>query len=264
MQAELAVRRVSGTWPIPAVRAVAADGTWYESDYMQATSLNRLSASVDRGRAVAQAFETLGQWLERSLTVVPIATYAGAVCHEIVTRLEQGSLFTPSDRQAVDSWIAKAQEILHCTKKGDAAVDLAWGHGDFQPGNMLIDTDGRVWIVDWEHTGQRQLAYDYLVFGLRSRFPAGLAVRIEDAWHNVEGLLDTLPVVHPRLPAVMRDATHRKQVFALFLLEDLLWNIQENSSPSFRQQSGAWLQYKKQMAPALAALAAKGSSPDGH
>jgi hypothetical protein len=45
----------------------------------------------------------------------------------------------------------------------------------------------------------------------------------------------------------------------IFLLEELLWYLEENSNHLFRKLSGGWLDFRGEFEPALAAVA--GGSP---
>jgi len=257
MIAELKVRRSPGHWPFPALRATAEDGTWYESDYIPAISLNRLNREQDRTRLLASALRMLGQWLDQTSTMSTTMSYACRLVEEIHELSRRGVLFSIGDQEMIQEWLAAAVEILSAVDGDEElAVELAWGHGDFQDGNILVDAGSRVWIVDWEHARQRQLPYDYLVFSLRSRFPDGLADRIQTALHSGEYILQSLPVVHPHVLPLLMDSKRRWATLALFLLEDLLWNLQENVNPVFRCQSGAWLLLRNEMGPALQSIAA--------
>lgn len=251
MLSELAVHRRPGAWPFPALRAAAEDGTWYESDYISAISLNRLNRKQDRTPLIASALKTLGQWLDQRRTTSTTMIYAGRLVEELGHLSRKGTLFDIADQEMIRQWLAAALEILSAAGHEELPVELAWGHGDFQDGNILVDAESRIWIVDWEHARQRQLAYDYLVFSLRSRFPDGLSGRIQAALHSDEFILQSLPVVHPHLRSLLMDTKRRKATLVLFLLEDLLWNLQENMNPLFRCQSGAWLVLRKEMGPAL-------------
>lgn len=255
MLSELAVRRTPGAWPFPALRSVAEDNTWYESDYIPAISLNRLNRKQDRIPFLASALMTLGQWLEQTLTTSTTMIYAARLVEEIRHLSRKGVLFDITDQEMIRQWLVAAVEILSAAGYEELSVELACGHGDFQDGNILVDADSRIWIVDWEHAHQRQLAYDYLVFSLRSRFPDGLAGRIQKALHSGEFILQSLPVVHPHLRSSLMDTNRRKATLVLFLLEDLLWHLQENVNPMFYCRSGTWLLLRNEMRPALQSIA---------
>jgi len=254
MLSELDVRQRPGSWPFPALRSVAEDNTWYESDYIPAISLNRLNQKQDRTPLLANALKTLGQWLDQTSTTSTALTYADRLVEEIGYLSRKGTLFNIADQERIQQWLATALEILSASGHEDFPVELACGHGDFQDGNILVDAESRIWIVDWEHARQRQLAYDYLVFSLRSRFPDGLAGRIQAALHGDEFILQSLPVVHPHLLSLLKNIKRRSATLVLFLLEDLLWNLQENANPLFRCQSGAWLLLRKEMGKALQSI----------
>jgi hypothetical protein len=257
MLSELAAHRRPGPWPFPTLRAVAEDGTWYESDHISAISLNRLKRKQDRPSLLASALKTLGQWLDQTATTSTAMTYAGRLVEEIRHLFRRGALFSIADQQMIQQWLVAAVEIMSAvTGDKELPVELAQGHGDFQDGNILVDADSRVWIVDWEHANQRQLAYDYLVLSLRSRFPDGLASRIQAALHSHEFILQSLPFVHPHLLFLLKNTKRRSATLVLFLLEDLLWNLQENVNPLFRCLSGAWLLLRNEMGPALRSIAA--------
>ena len=256
MLSELAVRRRPGAWPFPALRSVAEDNTWYESDYIPAISLNRLNQKQDRTPLLASALKTLGKWLDQTSTTSTTMIYANRLVEEIRYLSRKGTLFNVADQETIRQWLATALEILSAAGHEELPVELVWGHGDFQDGNILVDADSRVWIVDWEHARQRQLAYDYLVFSLRSRFPDGLAGRIQAALHSDEVILQSLPVVHPHLLSLLKNTKRRSATLVLFLLEDLLWHLQENVNPMFYCRSDTWLLLRNEMRPALQSIAA--------
>ena len=58
-------------------------------------------------------------------------------------------------------------------QKGSKKIVTAQTHGDFHAANMLIEKD-HFWLIDWEYSSRRQIAYDALVYSLASRFPRNL------------------------------------------------------------------------------------------
>jgi len=255
MQSELIVHQRPGMWPFPNLRATAEDGTWYESDYIPAISLNRLDWKQDRTPLLANALKILEQWLDQTSTTSTALTYADRLVEEIGCLSRKDTLSNIADQERIKQCLATALEILSAAGYEDIPVELACGHGDFQDGNILVDAGNRVWLVDWEHARQRQLVYDYLVFSLRARFPDGLAERIQAALHSDEFILQSLPVVHPHLLSLLENTKRRSTTLVLFLLEDLLWNLHENANPLFRCQSGALLLLRKEMGEALQSIA---------
>lgn len=56
----------------------------------------------------------------------------------------------------------------------DSGIDLVFSHGDFQPGNIWIDAEGKIVIIDWETVKKRSPFYDYAALFLRLRNHGGL------------------------------------------------------------------------------------------
>jgi thiamine kinase-like enzyme len=146
--------------------------------------------------------------------------------------------------------------VSRATARKNLVVNLAVGHGDFQDGNILIDTDNQLWIVDWEHSGRRQVVYDYLVFLLKSRFPHDLATRVRSAAENPVSVMQSLPIVPADMHRLVLDTHQWIAALVIFLLEELAWNLGENTNPLFRCQSGAWLSLRKEIKPALQYISA--------
>lgn len=56
----------------------------------------------------------------------------------------------------------------------DSDIALITSHGDFQPGNIWIDADGKVVIIDWETVKLRSSYYDYAALYCQLRNRDGL------------------------------------------------------------------------------------------
>lgn len=56
----------------------------------------------------------------------------------------------------------------------DSTVELVTSHGDFQPGNIWIDSEGKVVIIDWETVKVRSPFYDYAALYCHLRNHGGL------------------------------------------------------------------------------------------
>jgi len=146
--------------------------------------------------------------------------------------------------------LVAASERLAGRAAGLGEVPLAVGHGDLQPGNVLVSRDGReVTIIDWEHSAERWRHYDRLTWAVGGRGGLGLAERLGAV---VEG---AAPAGLPALPAG-RGA--RQQAVALYLLEDLLWFAHESRAGPYRRVSGG-LSARLAELPRLLAVAGVGA-----
>ncbi len=245
---ELAVKNQPGSWPFPYLRSVAKDGTWYESEYVHAVSLNRLDYKKSKLPFLVNSLKTLESWLDLSVMTSNFETYVGNITKEIIKLVKNAPLFSENDCIMIHKWLVIIERSLQ--KQGNYSnifVEIAVGHGDFQSGNILVDSTENVWIVDWEHSQIRQFAYDYFVFALQSRYPKGLTYRIQEFIHNKTYFEKLLPYIPSHLQNILADKRLREVSLLLFLLEELLWNIQENANSMFTCQSGSWLLLQKEM-----------------
>ncbi len=59
------------------------------------------------------------------------------------------------DKNALDSVVSELAEFVE-----DESITLTLSHGDLQPGNVWIDKNGKIFIIDWESWNQRSVWYD--------------------------------------------------------------------------------------------------------
>ena len=128
------------------------------------------------------------------------------------------------------------------------SVETVQSHGDFQPANILVptDTDQRaVYLIDWEYTARRCRWYDALVFGLRSRSPKGLAARISDWLFDHEQAFQSISWSGLKRPGFIPDF-----VLASFLMEDLLFRLDDTNVPGLLQPNVGFLTFVDELSAA--------------
>ncbi len=202
--AELAVRS-GGEGPFPSITAQAEDGSWYEEPLVQGYTLARPPPWTRASRVELDALRSLEQWSAGTREERPGEQYARSLTSGL-----------PSD--------LAARLVRYVSRVG--RVSLVRSHGDCQPGNAIIDrgTGGVVWI-DWEYSALRSEHYDRLTLGLASRSPRGLERRVVRC---AAGQAD-----HPALVALPTGRVARRGTLALWLLEDLRWRLdRETSDPA--------------------------------
>jgi hypothetical protein len=232
--------------------AQGADGTWFEEPILEGVALNRCPPGVDAQPWAVEAFDVLGRWLDRTRVERPVMDYAERLRASIRGTLDQVGLIDAPARDHTVRWLDSALALVgRLSERAPGSISLAVGHGDFQPGNILAGGNQGIWLLDWEHSAERQYLYDILVFGLRSRFSQGLSDRLA-------GLLSGsgAGLLHPNLwlPRLPGERGHLRLVLVVFLLEELAWYLEENANPVFLRPSGGWLQFSGEMDGALAAL----------
>jgi hypothetical protein len=251
MRRELAVRAInqSGEWPIPPILAQDPAMTWFEEPLLGGVALNRCPGG---GVLVEQAFNALDRWLEQTRAERPALEYVDQVQASVRNELTRVAIFDAPTRTKINRWLDAALELIHrLSRRTRDSLVLAVGHGDFQPGNVLVGDSQTVWLLDWEHSGERQYLYDFLVFGLSSRFSAGLSERLAGLLAGLEKSL-----LHPELwlSRLPTDTLYRRLLLVIFLLEELDWYIRENNNPLFCCPTGGWSQFSGEMETALSYL----------
>ncbi len=222
--------RADGDSLYPPIIAHAPDATWFEEPLIEGYALPRLPPWRSRRRAEARAFALLATYLARSEEETSAGQHAQALaaaltdqCAVLRTTLAWRS---PTLDQGIAALVRAASELPR--------LNTAVGHGDFQPGNILVDRDGQVLIIDWEHSHRRMLDYDRLVYALATRSGAGLTGRLLAFLRGGGGRT---------LSSLAREA--RRPLLAMFALEDLLWFASESVAGPFRAPSRGLLHWER-------------------
>ena len=250
---EVEIRQIVQSSHIPEVLYLAPDGTWFEQRYIRGAALNRLPSGRDPLPFEEQAIRLLAKWAANTVETVSIADYSRSLLDQIeahlATRVPDG---LEHMKAQVRTWArALCVAIERLAALEGSSIELALSHGDFQPGNILLEGN-HLWVTDWEYNARRQRHYDILVYGLRSRFARGLANRIGRliADHRVfhEPPWWACPHLSEMPPERLR------LVLLVFLLEDLLWRVQDNIRPLFFQPDVGWFAFAAEMPNAMRAV----------
>ena len=110
-------------------------------------------------------------------------------------------------------------------------INLAVTHGDFQPANIIIDSNqnNRSYVIDWEYSKQRFFLYDILVFEVQARKTIGLAERIK--------MLDMNKFKWMYQSLAIPNLDLKEEMIKVFLLEDLCLRIEELKIPTLKHKS---------------------------
>ena len=256
MQQEVAARQQAEDLglPVPPLEAVAEDGAWFSERYVSGTPINRLANMAVAQQAAADAAHALHRLLKHTMRKELLSEYLERLAVQARAHIAANHLLSEGQRQSllqtVDCLLVQVNALQSAV---GGRILTAVTHGDFQPANILVNQDG-IWLIDWEYSARRQAGYDALVYTLRSRFPAGLAARLQQMLDGA-GPTESLPLAHwPGLD--WQDVSCRRVHGLLFLLEELALHLAENANPRFHRLGGGLVALQAQMPEALRAAVA--------
>jgi aminoglycoside phosphotransferase len=249
LRAELALREAAPDLPIPRLVRVGEGGSWFSEELVDGTPLNRLPEASRRARALGVARSALERLARRTLAAIPMADHVGRLLSDLEDGTARARLF--AERRDPVRRLGHALAAAARKSPGREWIMTAQTHGDFQPGNVLVEGE-TVWLIDWEYTGRRQSSFDLFTYGLAARFPAGLARRVHEAVvGEATGSLELLP----GWPGVeWRTLDTRRRALAIFLLEELLVRVREHASPRLHALTPGTLRFLAELDAATACL----------
>lgn len=230
---EINIRGKGGGGPFFQIETWAEDCSWFEEPFIDGFSLPRTPFGVDRVGLESISFAKLKNWLDQSEITEDAHPYVDELEKRIRHYVDCVLLPNYNDHASV---LLESVKSLSEIGKRFEKLPSAKTHGDFQSGNILITHDlSEVYIIDWEHSRRRFKYYDQLVYLLRSRWPHGLKQRINIFLAN--------PIDDFRTDNFHASRDWRQMAIAVFLLEDILWVLQENMYGNYSHPSDGLKQY---------------------
>lgn len=253
IQCEIAARQRPGSWPIPPLLNMGEDGLWFEEPLIMSEPVAALRNTHERDALSSQALTVLAAWVEQTREERNPLEYAEIVAQKSRHYLMAGHHISFQECTQVEQWIQAAlMAIQRLVTSGGNTLPVAHGHGDFQPGNIRSE-NGRLWIIDWEHAGQRQLVYDALVYALKSRYPTQRVDRVRAFVTDPRRYLESV-LLADWLDFREASPARLRLMLAVFLLEELAWHLRENNSPQLIRPSLGWIALRRDIEPMLKAI----------
>ena len=119
--------------------------------------------------------------------------------------------YNGEDRSIIKLWFEKITDSLN-----DFIVPVSISHGDFQKGNVWIEENHNIIILDWETWDKRSIWYDKMIFNNRFR--------------NSRFYIQSLKNVLNRNSNLTKKAIGIIDILKIIIIEDLIWNIEEDNS----------------------------------
>lgn len=225
--------------PVPQLGNTELDHEWFEESLITGIPLNRLPDSNLEKKVLRQAIECMEPFYQKTIRVENSFEYIEKLCSNLSNSIIQNKLFTNYEKKRIKFVI---QEIESFARANELLPEFpsVLSHGDFQPGNLLLDEE-KFWIIDWEFSDRRSQSYDILTYLLESRFPKNISERLHkfvqsgsSKWFSGAELNQLSKNWHLRR-ARLQDAL-------VFCLEDLWLHVSENDNRQyFRVEDGLFL-----------------------
>lgn len=238
MRREIEVRGMMPEGPFPRIVKWDDDGGWFDEPIIDGYPLPRVPPSYRKRDIEKQSFTLLDQWLSthESRTVAGTHVQGLVVAIRDLCRVIQKKF--PFGRETKQIADITSRLEKHASNLEEIPVSVT--HGDFQAGNIHVEKGShKPYLSDWEHSAQRSRDYDFLVFGLRTRSPHGLAKRVDAYLAGSFG--------EQALDFVTAGDGDRIVALAVFFLEDLKWNLQENTTGPYIALTEGLNEYLRQL-----------------
>lgn len=247
---DIRVRKENPYLPSPCIHEISEDGSWYSEELILGTPINRLKDVEQGKRAVKDVMTPLFQLYEKTARKVNVAEYSSDIINRIDEQIRENSHFDKETRWDLLEDLRSLKKIINSWQNKE--IVIAQSHGDFQPANILLGEE-QTWLIDWEYTAERQIAYDGLVLALGARSSSGLGQHvlptINDDVPEYGQLLSTIPYVQ------WQDRAERCTMLTLFMLEELDLKIMEVGNPMFFGLDQEFEMFRKEVRQAVQIIA---------
>lgn len=224
LKKEISVRYKTDLGPFLPISDADNNCRWFEEPIISGFSLPRCPPFAGKARYEKEAVSKLSLWQENSMSASAPSSYVETLSESITKKGEAAKSIFPSFKQEL---LVSALDFLRKRAIAYDKVELVFSHGDFQPGNVLVDQKSKkVWIIDWEYAAYRSRYYDFFVWSLLSRYPSGLKKRLEN-FRKLGVQMSCGPLARLTCENSNRDAA-----FATFLMEELDWHLDEDLDPA--------------------------------
>jgi len=130
--------------------------------------------------------------------------------------------FLPEDSPVKRDLLSGVEKLCFTVQRhNEPTVEISITHGDFQEGNVRINSKNELFVLDWESADERFILYDSFVLLSGIRSGKSLKESFEAFFNNVGEY------------NVVIDGYHIPFLKTLICLEELLFNFNENISENF-------------------------------
>ncbi len=214
--------------PIPKIIDLGEEKKWFSEEYISGKPPNRFNKKI-RNNTLIKAIALINKVLNETKKDISLIEYKNQLMDRINSGISQLTYINSKTISDIQETTEKISRFFDNSKLQD--LTIAYCHGDFHQGNILSNGQD-FWILDWEYSGEKQIVYDLLIFLLDTRIEEGFANRFIRISENK---LDSFQrEIVGKWPGIdWNNEQFRESYLKLFLLEDLLFYIEENINNKF-------------------------------
>ncbi len=230
---EINIRRQYPYLPIPKIIESDVDLLWYIEERIIALPWNRISSDTIKKESLLDTQMYMSKLYKDSYKSIECSQYLHGLTKSLNNAIDKlPTVFLEDDKNKIVSIYNKLLNIIQ-----EKNIDTVLSHGDFQPANIMIDTDdnNKIFIIDWEYSKQKFFLYDALVFASEARMTIGLSHRLRELNENkIDWAYNSLDIEKVPLTFWM---------ISLFLVEDLIVRLEELQIPKLKHKSESLEQF---------------------
>ncbi len=246
MQAEVSLRRTHRWLPAPELQHIDQRSGSYRETQISGLPLGRIPDLEKRGAILKQAQNVMRRLYDETREDCAIDEWLAGLCGKV----KIATVGLPEVYH--DSTLRKIEELnvalAAIAGGGGGRVSTVITHGDFQGANIYAVGElenARLCLIDWEYTARRFHLYDALVFSARSRFPAGLALRLKMLKSAGRG---GLPEWGWCRSETDKSGRLLDWMIACFLIEDLLVRLRDQALPGLKSEGEGLVRFVSEAA----------------
>ncbi len=189
---------------------------WFREPILLGHPLARITDERIYNNSIEKAIRNIRRLAEDTYQEEPIESYTEKLLSKIAEKVEIARGY--KNICYADQTMRVALDAVNVIRKHKMMVPLCMSHGDFQTGNIWVDSMEKVWIYDWETVGIRSIWYDcsVLLYSLRRNY----------GW--MELIKDDRPLRMIRCDKIdQRPTSDYEAMKCIVLLEDILFYLED-------------------------------------
>jgi len=198
---------------------------WYREKIIDGVSLPRISDKNKHKFFKETVNRLLDLLQEDTKKEIEVGEYVNTLVNKI--KKESRKLENKSDKFNFERNLEKfVMFLVNMIANKKDIILLSLSHGDMQEGNVIIRrADEKIFIVDWETWGERCVWYDKLMFNYNLRNIYKFIHNLKEYIFNYKNV-----ICEDENDVSAADLNQRKVIAIIFILEDLLWQIEESNN----------------------------------